>query len=140
MKLLALVLSFFTMTLAAHAERLSFAAAISPEQAFEICQSADVPSAVSCALDKCRKAGGDDCVVTSACTNGWAGSMGVTTSEIHWTETVCGAPSEAAAVSALRAFCKGGLPYVTECYLSQVWSDDGKTKSIEKTIDPKKIK
>jgi hypothetical protein len=66
--------------------------------------------------------------------------MGVTTGEIHWTETVCGAPDKQAAIAALTAFCKGGLPHVRECYLSTVWSPEGVETPLETTLDPKALK
>lgn len=127
---------------AAEGETLAFAAAIAPEQAFEICFKADAVSAAQCAIDKCKKASGGsgDCVITSACSNGWAGSMGVTTSEVHWSETVCGAPNEAAVIAALTAFCKGQAKYATECFLASVWDNHGKEKTIGKTLYPKKLK
>jgi hypothetical protein len=130
--------------LPAHAEEenVSFAAAIAPEQAFEVCFKADALAAAQCAIDKCKAASGGsgDCVITSACSNGWSGSMGVTTGEVHWTETVCGAPGEAAVITALTAFCKGQAKYATECFLSSVWDTHGKEKLIEKTLYPKKLK
>ncbi|MBL8790444.1 MAG: hypothetical protein JNM45_08090 [Rhizobiales bacterium] len=126
----------------AEGESVSFAAAIAPEQAFEVCFKGDALSAAQCALDKCRKetGGSDECVITSACTNGWAGSMGVTTGEVHWTETVCGAPNEAAVIAALTAFCKGQAKHATECFLASVWDSHGKEKSIGKTLYPRKLK
>jgi hypothetical protein len=123
-------------------DRLAFAAAIAPEQAFEVCHLPDAIAAAQCAIDKCRKASGDspDCVVTSACTNGWAGSMGVTTGEVHWTETVCGAPNEAAAIAALKAFCKGQQKFAKECFLASVWDEHGREKKIDQALNPKKLK
>jgi hypothetical protein len=121
-------------------ETMAFAAAISPEAAFEVCHMEEAVKAANCALDKCAKAGGTECVITSACSAGWAGAMGVTTGEVHWTETVCAAPNEEAVLGALRAFCKGGLPHVQECFLASLWSLDGKEKKLEETLDPKAIK
>ncbi|MFT3671334.1 hypothetical protein [Aestuariivirga sp.] len=121
---------------------LAFAAAIAPEQAFEVCFKPDAIAAAQCAMDKCKKAAGgsDECIITSACGRGWSGSMGLTTGEVHWTETVCGAPNEAAVISALTAFCKGQAKYAQECYLASVWNEQGKEKQIEKTLNPKKLK
>ncbi len=118
----------------------AFAAAISPEQAFETCRAVDVGTAAACALKKCKDAGGDECVVITACDSGWAGLLGISTGEIHWTDAVCGAPSERALMTTLNAYCKGHLPHAKECYLSSIWSPEGKEKQIEKTLDPKKIK
>lgn len=121
---------------------LAFAAAIAPEQAFEVCFKPDAIAAARCAMDKCKQSSGgsDECIITSACGRGWAGSMGVTTGEVHWTETVCGAPNEAAVLAALTAFCKGQAKYATECFLASVWDEKGKEKTIEKTLNPKKLK
>ncbi|MCA0432872.1 MAG: hypothetical protein LCH46_06380 [Proteobacteria bacterium] len=118
----------------------AFAAAISPEQAFEMCRAADVGAAAACALKKCKDAGGDECVVITACDSGWAGLLGISTGEIHFTDAICGAPSEPALMTSLSAYCKGHLPYAKECYLSSIWSPDGKEKQLEKTLDPRKIK
>jgi hypothetical protein len=121
---------------------VAFAAAIAPEQAFEVCFMGDAVSAAGCALDKCKKAtgGSEDCVITSACGRGWSGAMGVTTGEVHWTETVCGAPNEAAVIAALQAFCKGQAKHARQCFLASVWDNRGKEKKIEKTLNPKKLK
>ena len=124
------------------APMMSFAAAIAPEQAFEVCFLGEAVSAAECALEKCRKASGgsDECIITSACGRGWSGSMGVTTGEVHWTETVCGAPNEAAVVAALTAFCKGQAKYAQECFLASVWDERGKEKKLEKALNPKTLK
>ena len=66
--------------------------------------------------------------------------MGVTTGEVHWTETVCGAPNQKAVEEALKAFCKGQAEFAQECYLASVWDEQGKEKTIEKTLDPKTLK
>ncbi len=84
--------------------------------------------------------GSDECIITSACGRGWSGSMGVTTGEVHWTETVCGAPNEAAVVAALTAFCKGQAKYAQECFLASVWDERGNEKKLEKALNPKKLK
>lgn len=121
---------------------MAFAAAIAPEQAFEVCHKADAIEAAQCAMKKCKDAtgGSDECIITSACGRGWAGSMGITTGEVHWTETVCGAPNEKAVIAALTAFCKGQSEFAQECYLASVWDEQGKEKTIEKTLDPKTLK
>lgn len=121
---------------------VAFAAAIAPEQAFEVCFKPDAIAAANCAMEKCKKAtgGSDECIITSACGPGWAGAMGVTTSEIHWSETVCGAPDKAAVITALKAFCKGQSRYATACYIGSVWDEHGKETTLEMTLDPKKIK
>lgn len=145
MKRLVLALLLMLPAATARAEdvpMVAFAAAIAPEQAFEVCFKADAVAAAQCAMDKCRASSGgsDECIITSACGRGWAGSMGVTTGEVHWTETVCGAPNEAAVIAALTAFCKGQAKYATECFLASVWDERGKEKTIEKSLNPKKLK
>jgi len=145
MKRLVLALLLMLPAAVARAEddpMVAFAAAIAPEQAFEVCFKADAVAAAQCAMDKCRASSGgsDECIITSACGRGWAGSMGVTTGEVHWTETVCGAPNEVAVIAALTAFCKGQAKYATECFLASVWDERGKEKTIEKSLNPKKLK
>ena len=121
---------------------MAFAAAIAPEQAFEVCHKADAIEAAQCAMKKCKDAtgGSDECIITSACGSGWSGSMGITTGEVHWTETVCGAPNEKAVVEALKAFCKGQSEFAQECFLASVWDEKGKEKKLEKALDPKTLK
>jgi hypothetical protein len=121
--------------------RMAFGAAIAPEQAFEVCHLGDAVSAAECALEQCKKASGnEECVVVAACGFGWSGTVGISTGEIHWTEVVCGAPSKASLIVALRAFCDGNLPSAKECYLSSVWDDRGRETKMEKSFKPKKIK
>jgi hypothetical protein len=122
------------------AERMAFAAAQSPEQAFEVCHAATAETAAACAMKKCKASGGSDCVVMAACLSGWSGTMGVRLEEVHFTDSLCGAPSKAAAIASLKAFCKGHLPYVKECYLASVYSPMGQEEKIEKTLDPRKLK
>jgi hypothetical protein len=121
---------------------VSFAAAIAPEQAFEVCFMGDAVSAAECAMDKCKKSSGgsDECIITSACGRGFSGAMGVTTGEVHWTETVCGAPNQATVISALKAFCRGQAKYAKDCFLASVWDDRGKETKFEKRWDPKTVK
>jgi hypothetical protein len=136
------LLSFLVSPASAEDPAMAFAAAIAPEQAFEVCFLGDAVSAAECALDKCKKASGgsDECIITSACGSGWSGAMGLTTGEVHWTETVCGAPDEASVIAALKAFCKGQAKYVKQCDLSMVWDEKGREKQLEIAVDPKKIK
>jgi hypothetical protein len=138
----ALFLLAATTSAEAQDKAMAFAAAIAPEQAFEVCFKPDAIAAAKCALEKCKKASGDspDCVITSACGRGWSGAMGVTTGEIHWTETVCGAPNEQAVVAALKSFCKGQAKFVQECFMSSVWNENGKEKKLEVTWKAKTLK
>jgi hypothetical protein len=118
----------------------SFAAAQAPEQAFEVCFAETAENAAACAMKKCQTGGASECAVMAACAPGWAGTMGVRLDEVHFTETICGAPSKQAVLDALRVFCKGRKPYVRECFLASVWSPEGKETKVEKTIDPAKLK
>jgi hypothetical protein len=138
----ALFLCASLSTAQAQDRALAFAAAIAPEQAFEVCHKPDAIAAAQCAIDKCKKASGgsEDCVITSACGRGWSGAMGVTTGEVHWTETVCGAPNEKAVIAALKTFCKGQAKFVQQCFLSSIWDDRGSEKKFEEMWDAKKLK
>ena len=122
------------------AENLAFAAALSPEQAYEVCHSATAERAAACAMKKCKKAGGSDCFVQSACASGWSGTMGVRLEEMHFTDSVCGAPSKDAALASLKAFCMGHLPFVKECYLASAYSPVGDEVKIDITLDPLNLK
>jgi hypothetical protein len=140
----SILLGFSALESGAQAQEAgkAFAAAIAPEQAFEVCFMEDAIAAANCAMKKCKEASGgsEECIITSACGRGWAGSMGVTTGEVHWTETVCGAPDETAVIAALTAFCRAQAKYARECFLASVWDEQGKEKSIESTLDPKMLK
>lgn len=127
---------------AARAEdvRPAFAAAQAPEQAYATCRGATAEKAGACALNKCRESGAEDCTLMAACASGWAGSVGIRLEEIHFTDTVCGAPSKQAVIDALVAFCRGHLPQVQECFIAEVWSPDGTSMNIERTLTRKQIK
>ena len=118
----------------------AFAAATAPEQSFDICHADDVMTAIACAMKKCTSAGGADCVVVTACPDGWSGAMGVTTGEIEFTDAVCGAPDKASVIASLTAFCKGSKKFAKACNLSSVWDPQGQETSIQKMLDPKKLK
>jgi hypothetical protein len=133
------VLTFLIPLRAAGAEPMSFAAAQAPEQGYYTCHAATAEAAAACALKKCTDAKSTDCAVMAACAPGWAGAMGVMLEEVHFTETVCGAPSKAAAIQALRAFCRGRLPNVKECFISEVWSPDGNAEKVERTITKEQL-
>jgi hypothetical protein len=140
MKLIGMCAAAIWSTSALAAEHKSFAAAQAPEQAFEICFAGTAEAAAACAMKKCKAKGATECAVMAACAPGWAGNMGVQLEEVHFTDTICGAPSKQAALDSLRAFCKGHKPFVKQCFLASVWSPEGKETKIEKTIDPTKLK
>ncbi len=118
----------------------AFAAAASPEQSFDICHADDVMSAISCAMKKCNSSGGAECVVVTACPEGWSGSMGVSTGEVEFTDAICGAPDKASVIASLTAFCKGSRKFAKVCNISSVWDPEGRETSIQKQLDPKKLK
>lgn len=118
----------------AAAEPMSFAAVQAPEQGYYTCHAATAEAAATCAMKQCTDAKSAECAVMAACASGWAGAMGVMLEEVHFTETICGAPSKQAAIQALTAFCRGRLPDVRECFISEVWSPEGKAEKVEKTI------
>ncbi len=118
----------------AQAQQMAFAAVQAPEQGYYTCHGASVDEAIRCATKKCDEDKSTDCAVMAACASGWAGSMGVMLEEIHFTDTVCGAPSKQAAIQALTAFCRGRLPHVKECFISEVWTPAGKSQKVEKTL------
>lgn len=125
--------------LPASADQMAFAAAQAPEQGYYTCHAATAEAAAACAMKKCADAKSADCAVMAACASGWAGAMGVMLEEVHFTETICGAPSKQAAIQALTAFCRGRLPDVRECFISEVWSPDGKAEKVEKTITKEQL-
>lgn len=117
----------------------SFAFVVAPEQSNHECTAASAEKAISCAMKKCKKARGADCTVVAACHGGWAGIMGVMLEEMHFSDAICGAPSREAAIAALEAYCKGHLPNVRECFISELISPDGKSEQLEQSLDPKTI-
>lgn len=120
--------------LPAQADPMAFAAVQAPEQGYYTCHAATAEAAATCAMKKCTDAKSADCAVMAACASGWAGAMGVMLEEVHFTETICGAPSKQSAIQALTAFCRGRLPHMKECFISEVWSPEGKAEKVEKTL------
>jgi hypothetical protein len=118
---------------------MAFAAVQAPEQGYYTCHAATAEAASQCAMKQCTDAKSADCTLMAACASGWAGAMGVMLEEVHFTDTVCGAPSKNAAIQALTAFCRGRLPYVRECFISEVWSPDGKAEKVERTITKEQL-
>ena len=111
----------------------AFAVVQAPEGAVEACHASTARGATDCALAKCqKKAGRGACFsVTTCAPAGWAGVMGVKLKEVHFSETVCGAPTREAAIGALRAFCQGHRPGVEQCSLALLWGPDGKPQPID---------
>ena len=141
MRFSALVLLLIALAAPAHAaQSKAFAAVSSPEQSFDTCHEADVMSAIACAMKKCTGAGGTECAVITACSDGWAGFMDVSTGEIGFTDAVCGLPDKALVITALTGLCKGSRKFAKSCTLSAVFSPQGVETSINKELDPKKLK
>lgn len=137
--LLLAAVAYFVWALPVHADQMAFAAVQAPEQGYYTCHGASVDEAIRCATKKCDEDKSTDCAVMTACASGWAGSMGVMLEEIHFTETVCGAPSKQAAIQALTAFCRGRLPHVKACFISEVWTPQGKSEKVEKTLTAEQL-
>lgn len=132
--LLAAVACLMCAATAHAADPMAFAAVQAPEQGYYTCNGATIDEAIRCATKKCTDDKSTDCAVMAACSSGWSGAMGVMLQEVHFTDTVCGAPSKPAAIQALTAFCRGHLPHVKECFISEVWSPAGKSEKVEKTL------
>ncbi len=109
----------------------AFAAVQAPEAAAEVCHATSVQAALDCARKRCqRRAGRGACFAVTACEpSGWAGLMGVQLSEVHFSKAICGAPSQEALMTSLKAFCLGhsGLK---GCTVSHVWGPDGKLNKV----------
>lgn len=111
----------------------AFAVVQAPEGAVEFCHASTARAAQECALVKCqKKAGRGACFSVTACApSGWAGIMGVKLKQVHYSESVCGAPTRNALIEALKAFCRGHLPQVEQCSLPLVWGPDGKAQTVD---------
>ncbi|MFO1171485.1 MAG: hypothetical protein U1E49_11000 [Hyphomicrobiaceae bacterium] len=137
--LLLAAVACLVWALPAHADQMAFAAVQAPEQGYYTCHAANIDEAMRCATKKCTEDKSTDCAVMAACASGWSGSMGVMLEEVHFTDTVCGAPSKPAVIQALTAFCRGRLPHVKECFISEVWTPQGKSEKVEKTLTAEQL-
>ena len=113
-----------------------------PEAAVEICHASTARAAQDCALAKCqKKAGRGACFAVTACApSGWAGVMGVKIKEVHFSESVCGAPTREAALAALKAFCRGHLPNLEQCHVAEVWTPNGRPEKVDLTWGPSDLR
>ena len=109
-----------------------------PEAAVEICHGPTVRAAQDCALARCqKKAGRGACYSVTACApSGWTGVMGVKLKEVHFSESVCGAPSRDAVLEALKAFCRGHMPNLEQCSVAQVWAPNGIAHTVDISWTP----
>lgn len=119
----------------------AFAAVQAPESAVEVCHATSAQGALDCARKRCqRKAGRGTCFAVTVCEpSGWAGTMGVQMSEVHFTTTICGAPSRDAAIAVLRAFCEGHAGS-KQCTINRLWTPDGKAVPHEQSWTPADFK
>ncbi len=119
----------------------AFAAVQAPEAAAEVCHSKSARSALDCARKMCeRKSARGACFAVTVCEPmGWSALMGVQVSEVHFSKALCGAPSQEALVTALKAYCRGHAG-LRQCFVSQIWSPDGKQQKFEATWTPADLK
>lgn len=142
----SLALGIAAVTTQARAQRAravpqAIAVVQAPESAVEVCHGSSAQAALECARKRCeRKAGRGACFAVTACEPaGWAGVMGVKMSEVHFSNTVCGAPTREAAITALRAFCEGHAGS-KQCAVTQLWSPDGKQHAVNFEWTPHQTK
>ena len=109
-----------------------------PESAVEICHGPTARAAQDCALAKCqKKAGRGACYAVTVCApSGWTGIMGVKLKQVHFSETVCGAPTREAALTALKAFCQGHMPGLEQCVVAELWAPNGKPEKVDQSWGP----
>lgn len=134
------------LTEAAHAQRAkpvpqAFAAVQAPEAAVETCHGVSARAALDCARARCqRKASSGACFAVTVCQPaGWAGHMGVKLSEVHFTSTVCGAPTQEAVIASLRAFCQGHAG-MRQCVVMRLWAPNGNPVNVELNWSPADFK
>jgi hypothetical protein len=110
----------------------AIAAVQAPESGIQVCHSISARAALDCARKRCEnKAGRGACFAITVCEPmGWSGLMGVQLSEVHFTKTVCGAPSQEALLTSLKAFCSGHVG-MKQCSVTHIWSPDGKLQKAE---------
>jgi hypothetical protein len=77
------------------------------EEGTWLCRHEQPEEALACARELCaEQAPGQECWPTRWCfPSGWSGTMVVWLPDFHFTETLCGAPTEAALNEALKSFC-----------------------------------
>ena len=101
-----------------------------PEQSYGVAMGPTPQSAFAAATARCVDGGAvaEDCIPTNWCfPAGWSVAVSLMHQEgFHWREAICGLPSEAAALSTVRALCAPGeRPGIIECVLSQVFDPQG---------------
>jgi hypothetical protein len=107
------------------------------EEGTWLCRHEHPEEALACARELCsEQAPGQDCWPTAWCfPAGWSGMMVVWLPDFHFTETLCGAPSEAALVDALRTYCTAEEA-ATHCDLSTIVDPEGNERTVENQSFP----
>lgn len=105
----------------------AFAAADSSTRVQQICFGDVLADARSCALAKCRKAGGRDCRVMAACDRAdWSGTIAVALQGSRFSLTICGVPSRPGLIARMKDLCRGYRARGLEvCTLETVWTPAG---------------
>ena len=102
------------------------------EEGTWLCRHERAEEALACARELCaEQAPGQECWSTRWCfPSGWSGMMVVWLSDFHFTETLCGAPTEAALNEALRSFCIEE-DSATHCDLTMIVDPEGNERAVE---------
>lgn len=105
----------------------AFAAADSSARVQQVCVASQLADARTCALAKCRKAGGRDCRVMAACDRGdWSGTIAVALQGSRFALTICGVPSRPGLIARMKDLCRGYRSRGLEtCTLETVWTPAG---------------
>jgi hypothetical protein len=100
------------------------------EEGTWLCRHELPEEALACARELCaEQAAGQDCWPTTWCfPAGWSGMMVVWLPDFHFTEALCGAPSETALTEALRSFC-AEEESATNCDLFTIIDPDGNERA-----------
>jgi hypothetical protein len=109
----------------------AFAAADSSARVQQVCIASSIADARSCALAKCRKAGGRDCRVMAACDRAdWSGTLGVSLQGSRFALTICGVPSRPGLIARTKDLCRGYRSRGLEsCTLETVWTPSGEEET-----------
>jgi hypothetical protein len=141
-----LALIVFAVASSARAQQVTgvpqaFAAVQAPEAAVEVCHASSAQTALDCARRRCqRKASRGACFAVTVCEPaGWAASMSVQVAEVHFTSTVCGAPTRAAAEEALKVYCAANAG-AKQCVMTRIWAPDGKLLITDTHWNPSDLK
>ncbi len=107
------------------------------EEGTWLCRHEQPEEALACARELCaEQAPGQECWPTAWCfPAGWSGMMVVWLADFHFTETLCGAPSEAALTDALRTYCLAE-ENATNCDLFTIVDPDGNERVVENQSFP----